>query len=173
MKRILLVFLAAAFALSLALAQDKPVRLGGNVAQANLLSRVTPVYPGRSEGESNSRYGQARNYHRQRRARREPVNYRRTHRTDYVGDRSSPAVGLQADAAERRAGKRADDGGRKLHAVAISRRRSRSAACHDAVNRQELRTQPYLRASRAARRACWEATPPGDQRLTADAEPAS
>lgn len=45
MKRILLVFLAAAFALSLALAQDKPVRLGGNVAQANLLSRVTPVYP--------------------------------------------------------------------------------------------------------------------------------
>jgi len=41
-----LVFLAAAFALSLALAQDRPpIRLGGNIAQANLLSRVNPVYP--------------------------------------------------------------------------------------------------------------------------------
>jgi TonB family protein len=45
-RRILLVFLAGAFALSLALAQDRPpIRLGGNVAQANLLSRVNPVYP--------------------------------------------------------------------------------------------------------------------------------
>jgi protein TonB len=45
-RKIFLMFLAAAFALSLALAQDRPpIRLGGNVAQANLLSQAKPVYP--------------------------------------------------------------------------------------------------------------------------------
>jgi TonB family protein len=46
-RRILVVFLAMGFALSLAIAQDKDkaIRIGGNVAQANILSRVTPVYP--------------------------------------------------------------------------------------------------------------------------------
>jgi len=41
------VVLGVGLALSTAIAQDKDkaIRLGGNVAQANLLSRVTPVYP--------------------------------------------------------------------------------------------------------------------------------
>jgi protein TonB len=38
-------FLGLTLALTLACAQDTPIRLGGNVAQANLISRVTPVYP--------------------------------------------------------------------------------------------------------------------------------
>jgi protein TonB len=39
--------LAIVLSLGLALAQDrdKPIRLGGNVAQANIISKVTPVYP--------------------------------------------------------------------------------------------------------------------------------
>jgi periplasmic protein TonB len=36
---------ALTLALASASAQDKPIRLGGNVAQANLISRPTPVYP--------------------------------------------------------------------------------------------------------------------------------
>jgi len=44
-RRTLLVFLGSALALSLALAQDKPIRVGGNVQQANRLSWVDPVYP--------------------------------------------------------------------------------------------------------------------------------
>jgi TonB family protein len=46
-RRILAIFLGIGLALSSAIAQDrdKAIRLGGNVAQANLLSRVTPVYP--------------------------------------------------------------------------------------------------------------------------------
>jgi protein TonB len=46
-RRILVVVLGIGLALSLAVAQekDKAIRLGGNVAQANLLSRATPVYP--------------------------------------------------------------------------------------------------------------------------------
>jgi periplasmic protein TonB len=32
-------------ALAVALAQDKPIRVGGNVAQANRISSVAPVYP--------------------------------------------------------------------------------------------------------------------------------
>jgi protein TonB len=43
------VILGVGFALSSALAQDKPIdkpiRVGGNVQQANLLSRVVPAYP--------------------------------------------------------------------------------------------------------------------------------
>jgi periplasmic protein TonB len=50
MRRMFLMVLGVGFALSLATAQDKDdkdktIRLGGNVAQANLLARVTPVYP--------------------------------------------------------------------------------------------------------------------------------
>jgi protein TonB len=45
LTRILFVVLGACLALTLALAQDGSIRLGGNVAQANLLSRVDPVYP--------------------------------------------------------------------------------------------------------------------------------
>jgi periplasmic protein TonB len=46
----LLMVFGAGFALSLALAQDKPIedrpiRVGGNVAQANRVSATTPVYP--------------------------------------------------------------------------------------------------------------------------------
>jgi protein TonB len=42
----MLTVLAACFALSLALAEDRPpIRVGGNIAQANLLSQVKPVYP--------------------------------------------------------------------------------------------------------------------------------
>jgi periplasmic protein TonB len=37
--------LGVCFALGLALAQDKPIRVGANVAQANRLSSVDPVYP--------------------------------------------------------------------------------------------------------------------------------
>jgi periplasmic protein TonB len=44
-KKILLVFLAAGLTLSLVLAQNGPIRVGGNVQQANLISRVDPVYP--------------------------------------------------------------------------------------------------------------------------------
>jgi bla regulator protein blaR1 len=44
-KRILLTLVGVSIALSLALAQDKPIRVGGNVQQANRLSFVTPVYP--------------------------------------------------------------------------------------------------------------------------------
>jgi periplasmic protein TonB len=44
-RRALLMVLAAGFALSLAFAEDRPIRLGGNIAQANLLSQVKPVYP--------------------------------------------------------------------------------------------------------------------------------
>ena len=39
------VVLAAAFALSSALAEDRPIRIGGNIAQANRISAVVPVYP--------------------------------------------------------------------------------------------------------------------------------
>ena len=39
------VVLGCSFALALALAQDRPIRVGGNVAQANRLYWVTPVYP--------------------------------------------------------------------------------------------------------------------------------
>jgi protein TonB len=45
MRRILSVLLGIGFALSLVLAQDRPIRLGGNVAQANRISWVDPVYP--------------------------------------------------------------------------------------------------------------------------------
>jgi protein TonB len=41
----LLMVLATGFALSLAFAEDRPIRLGGNVAQANRISAVLPVYP--------------------------------------------------------------------------------------------------------------------------------
>jgi protein TonB len=44
-KKILLIVVTAGMALSLALAQDAPIRIGGNVQQANRLSWVTPVYP--------------------------------------------------------------------------------------------------------------------------------
>jgi protein TonB len=44
-RYVLLTFLALTLALTSASAQDTPIRLGGNVAQANLISRVTPVYP--------------------------------------------------------------------------------------------------------------------------------
>jgi protein TonB len=37
--------LFAILSLGLALAQDRPIRVGGNVAQANRLSFVNPVYP--------------------------------------------------------------------------------------------------------------------------------
>jgi protein TonB len=40
-----LLVLTAGFALSLALAEDKTLRVGGNVAQANRISAITPVYP--------------------------------------------------------------------------------------------------------------------------------
>jgi protein TonB len=43
--------LAAGFSLALALAQAGPIRIGGNIAQANRLSWVTPVYP--SEAKQN------------------------------------------------------------------------------------------------------------------------
>jgi protein TonB len=33
------------FTLALALAQDKPQRIGGNVMQANLITKVSPIYP--------------------------------------------------------------------------------------------------------------------------------
>ena len=39
------VVLAAAFALSSALAEDRPIRIGGNIAQANRISAVVPLYP--------------------------------------------------------------------------------------------------------------------------------
>ena len=45
MKRILSMFLGAGLALSLVLAQDRPIRVGGNVQQANRISWVDPVYP--------------------------------------------------------------------------------------------------------------------------------
>ena len=44
-KRALLVVLSAAFALSSARAEDKAIRVGGNVAQANRISAPLPVYP--------------------------------------------------------------------------------------------------------------------------------
>lgn len=37
--------LFALLSLGLALAQDRPIRVGGNVAAANLLSQVKPQYP--------------------------------------------------------------------------------------------------------------------------------
>jgi protein TonB len=37
--------LFAILSLGLALAQDRPIRVGGNIAQANRLSFVNPVYP--------------------------------------------------------------------------------------------------------------------------------
>ena len=40
-----LVVLGASLALTLAFAQDRPIRIGGNVQQANRLSFVNPVYP--------------------------------------------------------------------------------------------------------------------------------
>src|SRR3954463_16569819 len=43
--RALAVVLGAALALSTALAQDRPIRVGGNVAEANCVSKVNPVYP--------------------------------------------------------------------------------------------------------------------------------
>jgi protein TonB len=33
------------FAASLVVAQERPIRVGGQVQQANIVSRVTPVYP--------------------------------------------------------------------------------------------------------------------------------
>jgi protein TonB len=48
-RKILVAFLGAGFvllpALAPALAQDNPIRIGGNVAQANRISAVTPIYP--------------------------------------------------------------------------------------------------------------------------------
>jgi protein TonB len=41
----LLLVLGACFVLTSALAEDKIIRVGGNVAQANRVSAVTPVYP--------------------------------------------------------------------------------------------------------------------------------
>jgi len=42
----------------LALAQDSPIRVGGDVAQANILSRVVPVYP--AEAKQNRVQGTVR-----------------------------------------------------------------------------------------------------------------
>jgi TonB family protein len=39
------VVLGVGFALTLAFAQDGPIRVGGNVQQANLISQVHPLYP--------------------------------------------------------------------------------------------------------------------------------
>jgi protein TonB len=59
----LLMVLAGGFALSLALAQDKaiedrPIRIGGNEAQANRLSAPVPVYP--AEAKQNRIQGTVR-----------------------------------------------------------------------------------------------------------------
>ena len=46
LRRAMAVVLGAGFALALAIAQnDPPIRVGGNVQQANLISSVAPVYP--------------------------------------------------------------------------------------------------------------------------------
>jgi periplasmic protein TonB len=57
-KRILLVLLGAGLALSLALGQDRPIRVGGEVQQANRISSVTPVYP--AEAKQNRIQGTVR-----------------------------------------------------------------------------------------------------------------
>ena len=53
-----LMVLGAGFALSLALAEDTPIRLGGNVAQANRISAPLPVYP--AEAKQNRIQGTVR-----------------------------------------------------------------------------------------------------------------
>src|SRR5262249_43137808 len=45
------VILGAVFVLSSALAQNQPIRVGGNIAEANRISSVTPEYP--EEAKSN------------------------------------------------------------------------------------------------------------------------
>jgi protein TonB len=45
MKITVPVVLGLGLALTVALAQDRPIRVGGNVAQANRISSVAPVYP--------------------------------------------------------------------------------------------------------------------------------
>ena len=45
MKSAIRIALGITFATALALGQSGPIRIGGNVQQANLISRVTPVYP--------------------------------------------------------------------------------------------------------------------------------
>ena len=45
-RRAMTVLLSAGLTLALALAQDKPMRIGGNVMQANLITPVVkPIYP--------------------------------------------------------------------------------------------------------------------------------
>jgi protein TonB len=51
-------FLALSLALTSASAQDTPIRLGGNVAAANRISWVTPVYP--AEAKENRIQGTVR-----------------------------------------------------------------------------------------------------------------
>jgi TonB family protein len=41
----LTVVLSAGLAITTALAQDRPIRVGGNIAEANRISKVDPVYP--------------------------------------------------------------------------------------------------------------------------------
>lgn len=54
----LLTVLGTCFSLTLAFAEDKTIRLGGNVAQANLLSQAKPVYP--AEAKQNRIQGTVR-----------------------------------------------------------------------------------------------------------------
>ncbi len=44
-RRAAALVLGAGLALTLAWAQDQPMRIGGNVMQANLVSTVKPIYP--------------------------------------------------------------------------------------------------------------------------------
>ena len=55
---VLLTALGTCFALTLALAEDKAIRIGGNVAQANRISAITPVYP--AEAKQNGIQGTVR-----------------------------------------------------------------------------------------------------------------
>jgi protein TonB len=50
--------LTTGFALSLAFAEDTPIRMGGNIAQANRISAVVPVYP--AEAKQNRIQGTVR-----------------------------------------------------------------------------------------------------------------
>lgn len=44
-------FALLTLAVAVAVAQDQPIRLGGNVAQANLVTKVNPVYPAEAKAK--------------------------------------------------------------------------------------------------------------------------
>ncbi len=95
---------------SINVAQPQRIRVGGNVQMANLIEKVDPVYPPAGARGAHTGHGAVQHHHRPRRTyERYPARIRPpAARAGRAGGRA--AVGLQAHAAERCAGRSRDAG---------------------------------------------------------------